>query len=123
MNNAITWFEIPAVNFDRAVTFYDTILGQPLRRGAFNEIPHGFVPADEQAVSGAVVLVPDYQPGENGAVIYLNAGFDLDGILSRVEAAGGKVVMPKLDITPQGYMAHIVDTEGNRVGLHQPPMA
>lgn len=121
MNNAITWFEIPAVNFDRAVTFYDTILGKPLRRGAFNQIPHGFFPADEQAVGGAVVLVPEYQPSENGAVIYLNAGFDLDGILSRVEAAGGKVVMPKLDITPQGYMAQIVDTEGNKVGLHQPP--
>lgn len=121
MNNAISWFEIPAVNFDRAVTFYDTILGKSLRRGAFNNIPHGFFPADERAVSGAVVLDPMYQPGEHGSVIYLNAGADIDGILSRVEAAGGKVVLPKVDIAPQGYMAHIVDTEGNKIGLHQPP--
>ncbi len=123
MNNAINWFEIPAVNLDRAVTFYDAILGHPLRRGEFNHIPHGFFAADEQAVAGAVVLVPEYQPSINGAVVYLNAGFDLDGILSRVAAAGGKVVMPKMDIAPQGFIAQIVDTEGNKVGLHQPPQA
>ena len=123
MNNAINWFEIPAVNFDRAVTFYDTILGQPLRRGEFQRIPHGFFNADEQAVAGAVVLVPEYQPSLNGAVVYLNAGLDIDGVLGRVEAAGGKVVMPKMDIAPQGYIAQIVDTEGNKVGLHQPPAA
>jgi uncharacterized protein len=122
MNNAITWFEIPAVNFDRAVNFYSTILNQPLRKGEFGGIPHGFFPSDETGVSGAIVLNPHYETRNQGVVIYLNTGNDLEGVMSRVESCGGKVLMPVTDITPQGFMALIEDSEGNRVGLHQPPM-
>jgi predicted enzyme related to lactoylglutathione lyase len=44
-----------------------------------------------------------------------------DGIaetLARVPAAGGTVVLPKTEIGPHGFIAHILDTEGNRIGLH-----
>lgn len=62
---------------------------------------------------------PDLQPRDNGTQVYLNAGHDLAPILVRIEAAGGKVVLPKTEITPEiGYMALFVDSEGNRVGLH-----
>ena len=33
--------------------------------------------------------------------------------------AGGKVVMPRTEIGPQGSIAVMADTEGNQVGLHQ----
>ncbi len=32
MKNAIAWFEIPTTQLDRAQTFYEAVLGQPLRR-------------------------------------------------------------------------------------------
>ena len=120
MNNAINWFEIPAVDFERAVNFYDTVIGKPLRREEFMGIPHGIFQADQGAATGAVVLNPNYQTSDKGTVIYLNAGNDLDGVLSRLDAAGGTLVMPKTAIGPQGYIAIIVDSEGNQVGLHQP---
>jgi predicted enzyme related to lactoylglutathione lyase len=55
----------------------------------------------------------------HGAVIYLNANPDLQLVLDRVSAAGGQIIMGKTLIDDKvGYMAFIVDTEGNKVGLH-----
>ena len=121
MNNAINWFEIPAVDFERAVGFYDMLFDKPLRREDFMGVPHGIFPADEGAVAGAVVFNPNYQTSKTGTVIYLNARNDLDGVLSRLEQAGGTLVMPKTAIGPQGHIAIMLDTEGNQIGLHQPP--
>ena len=40
-------------------------------------------------------------------------------LLARVEAAGGRIASPKVQLPgDMGAFAHIVDTEGNRVGLH-----
>jgi uncharacterized protein len=117
MNHAINWFELPAKDFNRAVTFYDTIFGAPLRRGEFGGMPHGFFVKGEESI-GAVVLNPNYTPGAQGTVLYLNAGDQLDTIISRVKSAGGKVVLPKTSIGEQGAIAIVLDTEGNQVGLH-----
>jgi predicted enzyme related to lactoylglutathione lyase len=70
-------------------------------------------------VSGALVEGPMHKPSAEGAVIYLNGNPDLANALGKVEAAGGKVVMPKTKISDEvGCMAFFIDTEGNRVGLH-----
>lgn len=120
--NAINWFDLPATDIDRAIKFYSTILNQPVKKDEFRGMPHGIFPSDENGVGGALVLSPNHVPTDDrGVVIYLNAGNDLDGILSRVQAAGGKVVRPKTAIPPQGWIAWIRDSEGNQVGLQQPP--
>jgi hypothetical protein len=123
MQNAITWFEIPAVEFDRAVSFYSAIFNTDFHKGEFMGDPHGFFPADASAVGGAIVKREDLTPSTTGMLIYLNAGNDLNTIVARVAAAGGQVLTPVTSIDPQGHMAIILDTEGNRVGLHQPPQA
>ena len=119
--NAITWFEIPAADFERAVTFYEAVMAVSLHRQVFNNEPNGIFPYNQESgVGGAVVQSPYSQPGTSGPVVYINAqsASNLDQILTRVESAGGKIVMPKTDIGAIGLIAMIVDTEGNRVGLH-----
>ena len=55
----------------------------------------------------------------NGTLVYLNAGPSLDAWLARVPAAGGSVALPKVTLPDgMGCFAHIIDSEGNRVGLH-----
>ncbi len=118
--NAVTWFEIPATDFDRAVRFYEGLLGITLERMLFGGTePNGIFPS-ENGVGGAVAFVPYAKPSDEGAVIYLNARTSevLDRALAQVEGLGGAVVMPKTDIGPMGKFALIRDTEGNRVGLH-----
>ena len=127
MSNAINWFEIPAAEFGRAVAFYRTVLEQPVVEREFQGVPHGFLAADEAAVTGAIIARPvvaggEPRPGESGPVLYLNAAGAIEAILGRVEAAGGKVLTPVTPIGPQGHIALFLDSEGNRIGLHQPPM-
>lgn len=58
----------------------------------------------------------------DGPLIYLNGNPDVQQVLDKVEAAGGKILMPKTEIPPDyGFMAVILDTEGNRIGLHSVP--
>lgn len=118
MSNAINWFELPANNFDRAVSFYSQVLNAEMQHMDMEGIKMAFFPSDENGVGGAVTHGNGAEPNENGALVYLNGGENLDTPLSRVEAAGGQVVMPKTSIGENGFYAVFKDTEGNKVALH-----
>jgi predicted enzyme related to lactoylglutathione lyase len=120
MKNAINWFEIPVKNFDRAQKFYETVLGAKTQVMEAMGMKSAFFPADLQSggIGGCLIQGNGYEPSQNGALVYLNGGDDLGIPLSKVEAAGGKILLPKTAIGPNGFMAHFTDTEGNKVGLH-----
>ncbi len=80
-----------------------------------------FFPSDDSTgkISGALVQSKMHKPGEEGTVVYLNGNPDLGVPLGRVGDAGGKVIMPKTFVSEEvGYMAFMIDTEGNKIGLH-----
>lgn len=119
MKNALNWFEIPTVDFERARKFYETILGYSMQTMDFGGFMMGFLPSDDGKVGGAIVYGADYKPSADGALIYLNANPDLAEVEARIEAAGGKVLISKRVISPEwGYIAVFIDSEGNRMGLH-----
>ena len=119
MENAINWFEIPVKDFSRAKTFYETILGATMQPMEAMGMKSAFFPADlENGVGGCIIQGQGYEPTNKGSLIYLNGGEDLSIILSKVELAGGKIVLLKTAIGPHGFMAHFEDSEGNKVGLH-----
>lgn len=119
MKNAINWFEIPVNDFARAKKFYETLLGESITEMPHPTYKYEMLPADmEDGVGGGIVQGEGFEPSDKGALVYLNAGDDLAGPLSRVEKAGGKIVLPKTAIPPNGFMAHFIDSEGNRVALH-----
>ena len=59
-----------------------------------------------------------YTPIANGSMVYTTVA-DIPEVLAKIETAGGKVVMEKTDIGEYGFIGAFLDTEGNRVGLHQ----
>ena len=119
MKNSINWFEIPATDFDRAKEFYGKLFGVEIQVMPHPEMKYGILPGDMQGgVTGGLVQGPGFEPSDKGPLIYLNGGDDLNGPLSRVEPAGGKIVLPKTSIGPNGFMAHFIDTEGNKMALH-----
>ena len=76
---------------------------------------------DMMGVGGAICTSDGFHKpsATDGPLIYLNGNPDVDIILERVELAGGKIMLPKTEISPEyGFMAVIIDTEGNRIGLH-----
>lgn len=119
--NAINWFEIPVIDFERARAFYSALIGAEVKNHPMPDptMLYGVFPYESgKGVSGAIVQMKGATPSMEGTLIYINGGEDLNGPLSRVEAAGGKVLMPKTSIGENGFMAHFLDTEGNRVALH-----
>ena len=118
--NAINWFEIPAANFKRAVAFYEQILAAKLPvEESFPGMKMAMFPYERPGVGGCVIEFDKFLPSADGVRIYLNGNEDLAPILARVEAAGGKVVMPKTLIRDDiGYIGMLSDSEGNVVGLH-----
>ena len=120
MTNAINWFEIPVKNFDKAKKFYETILGTDMYLMEAMGMKSAFFPAELEAggIGGCIIQGEGYEPSTKGSLVYLNGSDDLSVPLSKVEAAGGKIVLPKTAIGKNGFMAYFTDTEGNKVGLH-----
>jgi predicted enzyme related to lactoylglutathione lyase len=124
--NAISWFEIPTTDLDRAQKFYETIFATTLIPLDVQNLRMRMFPIENQmsGIGGALCYNKDfYRPSStDGPLIYLNGNPDVQNVLDKVEAAGGKVLVPKTQISPEyGYMAVIIDTEGNRIALHSVP--
>ena len=128
MRNLIVWADIPVTDLDRAAAFYAHVLGIPVGRvpgmdgvalpgfppGAGDAAPEGYTVAFDLALGGT--------PSTEGVTVYLPAGGDFAGLLARVREAGGEVLQEPQDMGPMvGTLAYIKDTEGNRIGVHEPP--
>jgi predicted enzyme related to lactoylglutathione lyase len=134
MTHAISWFEIPSIDFDRAVKFYSTVLDREI--DVYNPEPDetqngraGMFQTDDGEVGGMIVETDEYTTdsgtkipyaptADSGLVIYLSVDGDLDDALSQIEQTGGEVLVPKESLpNADGHYAIVTDTEGNRVGL------
>jgi uncharacterized protein len=119
MTNSLNWFEIPVIDFARAKNFYETLYSAEIIEMPFPNGRYGMLPCDMQnGVGGGIIQGEGFEPSTKGALIYLNGGEDLNIPLSKVESSGGKIVLSKTAIGQNGFMAHIIDTEGNKVALH-----
>jgi uncharacterized protein len=123
--NAISWVEIPTNDLDRAQKFYETIFEVKLNPLDLEQIKMRMFPLDDMmGVGGALVYAEGfYKPSLNeGPLVYLNGNPDVQNVLDKVETAGGRIMVPKTEISPDyGFMAVFIDTEGNRIGLHSIP--
>ena len=124
--NAVSWFEIPTQDIDRAAKFYETIFNISLIPLDVQQLKMRMFPIENpmSGVGGALCYNKEfYKPSTtDGPLIYLNANPDLQNVLDKIEAAGGKIVVPKTQISPEyGHMAVFLDTEGNRIALHSIP--
>ena len=122
-HNVVGWLEIPVENMERAIRFYETIFEFKLSRNKMGPLDMAWFPWVEEGMGagGSLVYHPEYyKPSVNGALIYFTAfSGDLNNELSKVENAGGKILRGKTLIAEGfGYMALIIDSEGNRIALH-----
>lgn len=120
--NSLNWFEIPVLDIERSKKFYATIFDIELEvaqmdMGDSKMVMFPFSEGTGKA-TGGLVQGPDYKPSTEGSLIYMNANPDLTTVIEKVEAAGGKILAPKMSIGEHGNIAFILDTEGNKIGLH-----
>jgi uncharacterized protein len=120
--HAISWFEIPTADINRAQKFYETIFDISMISMDLPQIQMRLFPIeDKMNIGGALTFNKEFYipSATSGVLLYLNGNPDLQKVLDRIEAAGGKIIVPKTQISPEhGNMAVFNDTEGNRIGLH-----
>lgn len=121
MANPVFHFEIPVTDLDRAVAFYEAVFGYRLTRETVDGYEMAFFPRAEgqPGASGALARGDVYRPSHDGPVIYFDVP-DIDAVLARAAARGARVLYPRKDIGPAGFVAEIEDSEGNRIALTQP---
>lgn len=117
--NPINWFEIPAVDLDRAKRFYEAVLGIEMKVSDMGHLRMAWFPMEDGAAgaTGTLMQAESYVPSHEGTMVYFSVE-DIEGTLERVAANGGTVLNPKKSIGEWGFVAHFEDIEGNRVALH-----
>ena len=94
IKNYISWFEIPAIDFQQAVNFYNHIFGIEMVQNITAVNSMAFFPVTS-GIGGAVIAGSGSIPSDKGPLLYLNGGEDLNKVLNKVGEAGGRIVMQK----------------------------
>ncbi len=119
--NSINWFEIPVLDINRSKQFYETVFNIELKTEEMMDCEMAFFPFESGSgkLSGSLVKGKHHKPSMEGTFVYLNANPCMDEALSKIEAAGGKILNPKTSIGDcHGFIAYFKDTEGNCIGIH-----
>lgn len=117
--NPVNWFEIPAKDLERAKKFYDTVFGLDTQ---YMEMPDSKMymfagdPTNPGSL-GALYQSEGMEPASQGTTVYFSVE-DVEPTLNKVEGAGGSIVFPKMSIGEFGFIGQIIDSEGNKIGVH-----
>ena len=117
--NPVNWFEIPVTDLERAIKFYESALDVKLSRNVMGPLKMAWFPRTDDAMGATVSLVKadNYIPSHAGTLVYITVA-DINATLAKINAKGGKTLLPRMAIGEYGLIAHFEDSEGNRVALH-----
>ncbi|OGW36451.1 MAG: glyoxalase [Nitrospirae bacterium GWD2_57_9] len=117
--NPVNWFEIPVKDIEKSRKFYQAVFGYSLEVQEMAPFTIAFFPMAQGSYgsAGALIKGESYVPSHSGTVIYFSVE-DIGETLRKINANGGKTLLPKKSIGQHGFIAHFEDTEGNRLALH-----
>lgn len=114
MAGKVVHFTIPIDEPDRAISFYRSVFGW--RVSQWGPVDYWSVESDPgEGIDGGLTLRSQEDPT---AVVYVDVP-SLAEAVDRVVAAGGRVAAGRMPIPGTGWIARIVDTEGNVLGIFQ----
>lgn len=116
MQKLIKWVEIPSVDIDRAVEFYNSVFNLNLTKVDFGQEKMACFPNDE----GAISYAPNFKPSKDGVLVSLVAPDNIDSTVQRIHAKGGNILQSKTKIEAEGRdcFAICTDSEGNKIGVY-----
>lgn len=122
LTNPISWFEIYVDDLCRAQRFYQAVFDlqlSPLNDPNDSGIQMLAFPSqvNQYGATGALVKMEGISAGGNSTIIYFSCQ-DCAVEQARVCALGGQIQQTKMAIGEYGFIALVIDSEGNMIGLH-----
>ncbi len=109
---SIVHIEFPVKDRDRAKKFYGDLFGWK-----FQDVPEMDYTLFETANGpGGGLFVPQEGQFDQGALNYILVE-DIDAKSKEIEAAGGEVIGPKVEVPGQGWLAVFKDPEGTTLAI------
>ena len=110
----VNHLEISASDPKAAAEFYKAVFGWKIEvEESMNYVQFA---AEEGGIGGAFTEVSENNPA--GTVLAHITTDDIEASLSKIEANGGKTIMPKTEIPGIGHFAIFSDPTGNKIGLY-----
>ena len=123
-HNPVGWFEIYVQDMHRARAFYEAVFQIQLSPLPFDgaellafPMPSQDTYAQTPGATGALIRLPGCPSGGSGTLVYFSCE-DCALELERALKNGGQLHRGKISIGQYGFIALVVDTEGNLIGLH-----
>ncbi|QBQ41527.1 VOC family protein [Sphingobacterium psychroaquaticum] len=118
--NPVVYFEIPVVDMDRAIVFYQAVFGFDFERIVIDHNEMALFPLlpEREGISGALAKGEVYKPTVDGMIIYFYTE-SIDETMTLALAHGGEVLYPKTSNGDLGFVAEFKDSEGNRIALQE----
>jgi len=126
--NPVGWFEIYVQDIPRAVAFYEAMLETKLEHlptsdpVAWPDLEMWTFPMSDcdnptYGAAGALCKMGGCPSGGGGTLVYFSCE-DCAVDAARAAANGGSIFKEKMPIGEHGFIALVLDTEGNMIGLH-----
>ena len=116
MSHAVNWFQIQGPNGHALQQFYKQVFGWKMKPqpGSSDMM---MVAPEPGGMSGSIGTHHSHQPS---VAVYISVG-DIDAVFGKIQRAGGRMVMPKMDLPEgMGAIAGFTDPAGNWTGLWMP---
>jgi uncharacterized protein len=115
--NRVVQFQVSAHDPKRAAAFYEKAFGWNIQpyQGAME---YWFITTGDEkqpGINGGIMRHEEKTPN----IINTIGVVSVDETLEKVAASGGTIARPKFSVPGMGYLAYIVDTEGNLFGVMQ----
>lgn len=119
-SNPVIWFEIPAVDLERAADFYQTVFEVDLQITDVGPSRMALFPGEDgdAGAAGALAQRTNFEPSTGGALVFFSVS-SIEDVIARATEAGGEILMPQTELPGLGYTANIGDSEGNQIALYQ----
>lgn len=115
----VVHFELPSRDYEETQQFYSDLFGFEFAViEQFNY--YTFRTANTGGGLAPLMEATDERPGiKPGDVLVYFDSDDIDADLVAIEAKGGTILEPKMEIPGQGWLAVFEDPTGNKIGLWQ----
>ncbi|MEU9368104.1 VOC family protein [Streptomyces avermitilis] len=117
VTGAPNWLDVGTPDIDGATSFYGGLFGWEFQSAGPDAGGYGFFQLSGKTAAGGMQTTPEQGPPS--WTVYFQSP-DAEATAKAAEQAGGRVLLPPMDVMGQGHMAILADQAGVPFGIWQP---